>query len=257
MYVLDIGKQELAVVDLQTQQKIYHWSLINPVFHSTQLVAVRTNGVDVVILGDGTAYKDGKSYSNTGLQGWSLSATDDGSKVYATTVKYIDDSHPTMGVFSIDYSEVGSGTLHIWLENVNKPAWGGQGVPNFISVSGDGKYLYTATNSSYQCLRIDTESFMLSTPLVTATLDPRGLYVLSDGRVMCAAVDSSGVSSVTLFERSGGAIKSYPSIGKMTRRGLLVSSDDAVMVEIAATSWIYSLSEGVAYEPGDLVFTPV
>ena len=78
LFVLDTAVRSLRVVDLSTNA-VTAWPLANGVSADTTLLAIRPNGVEVVLVGDGSAYTAGRSLGTTGIQ-QSMTASSDGRK---------------------------------------------------------------------------------------------------------------------------------------------------------------------------------
>ncbi|QEL54334.1 BACON domain-containing protein [Chromobacterium paludis] len=252
LYVLDTVNRAMAVVDLTALKKTNSWNLINAVSDSTPLLAIRPNGVELVLLGDGTAYKAGKSFAATGIQGYTLTATDDGRSVYSIDTGM---SPASMAGYNVDYSEIASGSLLVSI----KPGhwdWGNSSNGKSISVSGDGASLYTASGSPYRCLKVDPVSLDYVGQLPGGDSYPIDVLVLTDGRVLCGANSGSLGETLWLHNKNGGLIKSYgvwsQNYANLSEHGLVALGDSIIMAAMTAR-WT-GTSAGYA---NALVFLPI
>ncbi|MEP6502980.1 MAG: hypothetical protein ABJD97_06610, partial [Betaproteobacteria bacterium] len=134
LYVLDTPTRLLKVVSLNTRSVLGSWHLTKAVSMYSTVLAIRPNGVEVVLVGDGTAYVNGRALTSniTGR----MSATDDGSHVYRI------DYYGFAG-WNVDYSEMAGGTLFESTVPFGANSAGGSNGED-IAVAGDGSALYVA-----------------------------------------------------------------------------------------------------------------
>lgn len=100
LYALDLTAQAISVFNLDTMtMEASSWPVLNTVQRTTSVLVTRTNGADLVALGDGTVYVKGRYVGTSGLSG-PLAATQGGRSLSSTTART-----------SIDYSAMSGGTF--------------------------------------------------------------------------------------------------------------------------------------------------
>lgn len=191
LYVLDTANKTMKVVDLDARTVVGNWALTNAVDVHTNVIAIRPNGVEVVLVGDGTAYTNGRSLGSTRISG-KLAATDDGRKVY------------TGPAWDVDYSEVGGGTLYASM-TPNLPSVSGDD----IAVASDGSMLYTATGYPYACQAYDAATMTLRGALPNGNPYPNNVEVTSANQVVCGLQAAYNPADFMVYSPSGALVGSY------------------------------------------------
>jgi hypothetical protein len=240
LYVLDTSAGKISIVNLMTMSVSTAWPLSAQVISATSVLAVRPNGQEVVLVGNGTAYSNGASLGSTALgevaRAASLAAPSDGSSVYTQDQGL---SPTTVGAYDLDYSTMSGGTLMLSQRasgvGVNGSAGGGD-----IAISPDGTRLYTATNLPYACSSVNPQNLMPVGSLPGNSSMPNNVEVTQDGRVIC------GVSNVFsepfdlfVYTAAGALISGYKSVsfnqqGNLTGQ-LVVTPDSFVVVSLTFT----------------------
>lgn len=180
LFVLDSALKSMHVIDLNVLSKIETWTLDKAVDTGTQILAVRSNGVDIVFVGDGTAYSNGKSLGSTAIFGL-MTAQADGKRVYIQN----SGISPASGrAYNVDYSEMSGGALLVSLQasarSLNDSSNGQD-----LAVSPDGNVLYVASGAPYQCSSATTDTLTLIGSLPGGEAYPNNVEVASDGRIIC------------------------------------------------------------------------
>lgn len=224
LYALDTASGTLKVVDLTTTA-VSSWKLDRGVGARTSVLAIRPNGVEVVLVGDGTAYAAGRSLGSA-IAG-TLTASSDGRKVFAQDTGY---SPASVGAFDVDYSEMSGGVLMV------KRTAGAGFINNSsngqdIAVSGDGTRLYTASGAPYRCLWVDPTNLSFVGSLPGGDAYPTNVEVTSDGRVICGI---SGLSSSSadfwVHSAAGALLGSFKLGGGGPKTGQLVVTPDGLVM---------------------------
>lgn len=229
LYALDTTSRTLKVVDLATRT-VSSWALDKRVNVRTSVLAIRPNGVEVVLVGDGTAYTAGRSLGNTGIFG-TLTASSDGRKVYMQDSGY---SPASVGAFDVDYSEMSGGVLM-----VKKTAGDGfiNGASNGqdIAVSGDGSRLYTASGAPYRCSWVDPSTLAFIGSLPGGDAYPNNVEVTSDGRVICC-ISAASMSGADFWIHSAAeAVLGGFTVAGGLKTGQLVVTPDGLVVATLTT----------------------
>lgn len=227
LYVLDTASRAMDVVDLTTMMKETTWSLDNAVDGFTSVLAIRPNGVEVVLVGDGTAYKNGRSLGPTGISG-SLSASSDGRSVFAQDKGL---SPASVYAFDVDYSEMSGGILMV---SRRASGWSINGSSNGrdIAASPDGTHLYTATGAPYRCSSIDPADLSLIGSLPGGDAYPNNIEVASDGRVICGISGWYAASDFWVHTAAGALVQGYKVAGyaKALKDGQMAVTPDGFIV---------------------------
>jgi len=233
LYALDLAStQAVAVVDLATLAKTTSWPVARAADPSTVLLAIRPNGVEIVLAGNGSAYlRNGHSLGTTPIFG-SMAASDDGRKVFTQNSGI---SPASVAAYDVDFTAMSGGLLL-----VTNPANGfsinGSSNGQDIAVRGDGGALYVASGAPYRCSQVNPVDLSLVGSLPGGSSYPNNVEVGSDGRVLCGA-DAGGFSDDFWLHSSGGALlRSYDvtSGNHSVRAGQLVVTPDG-LVAVALT----------------------
>lgn len=229
LYVADTTNRSLAVVDLDTQSKVDDWTLDEAADAGTSLLAIRPNGVEVVLVGHGRAYSAGRSLGSTGISG-SLTASDDGRKVY-TQDRGLSPASVT--AYDIDYSAISGGVLMV---TQRASGWSINGSSNGrdIAVRGDGGTLYTATGAPYVCTRVDPTDLSYVGSLPGGDAYPNNVEVASDGRVICGISGWYSIADFWVHSSAGAELAHYRVSGyaKALKDGQMVVTPDGMVVVV-------------------------
>jgi Viral BACON domain len=218
LYVLDTANLKTVAVNLKTGAKSHDWFISSGVDGNTSLVATRPNGVEVVLLGDGTAYtKLGRSLGGTRLFG-PLVATLDGTKVFTGG-----------GAFRLDYSAVSGGVL---MTNLVGVAGGGD---RDVAVSPDASRVYLAAGFPYKCSVADANSLTSIGSLPGGEAYPNNVEVTSDGRAICGIFGWYAAADFWVHSANGVLLQNHKVAGyakAMKDRQMVVSPDGFVVVAL-------------------------
>lgn len=229
LYALDTATRTLAVVDLATQARTATWPLDDAVNAFTGLQVVRPNGVDVVLVGDGTAYAGGRRVLGQGVgpTGTVIVATADGLRAFNVG----GTRH------ALDHSAMAGGTVFATLLGFVDVRSGGN--PQDIAVSRDGSRVYGAsgggTDSGYKCGVADgaTGSFIGSLPGGDAY--PNNVEVTSDGRPICGISGWYATYDFWVYTPAGALLQGYKVAGyarALKPAQLVVLPDGLVVVTL-------------------------
>lgn len=230
LYVLDTASQAMSVVDLATATKVDTWALNNAVTQFTSALAIRPNGVEVVLVGDGTAYTAGRSLGSTGIAG-SLTASADGRKAFAQNIGL---SPATVYAFDVDYSAISGGVLMVSARAtasfINNASNGRD-----IAVSSDGSQLYTASGAPYRCSSVDPTNLSFIGSLPGGDVYPNNVEVTRDGRPICGISGWYASSDFWVHAADGTLLQGYKIAGyakKMKTGQMVVTPDGFVVVAL-------------------------
>jgi hypothetical protein len=237
LYVLDKGSGPIVVIDLASASKIATWPLMLKPGESypQTLLAIRVNGKNIVLTGNGTAYIDGNRfaafpppYSSNG----SLTASSDGRRFF---VQDTGLSPASVSAFDVDYSAMANGVLTV---NFTAEASFINGASNGqdIAVNADGTALYAASGAPYRCSSVNPANLAFIASLPGGDAYPNNVEVTSDGRVICGINGLYSASDIWLHAPNGTLLKSFKFVGYahgLVPRQLVVTPDG--MVAIALT----------------------
>lgn len=229
LYVQDFAAKMLRVVDLSTMTSTTSWPLASTNSEAWSMLAVRPNGAEVVLLGDGTAYTAGRALSGPGVVAWAMSATDDGRKVYT-----IDNgiSPATQAVWTLDYSEISGGTLYATGKNAPFDT-GGQSNGAAVAVTPDGSAVYTASGAPYECVALNPVDVTFLKYLPGADAYPNNVQVTRDGRAICGIDGIYASSDFWVYSTAGAVTASYKVAGYargIKETQMVVTADGFVVV---------------------------
>jgi len=215
LYVYDTANRNIVVVDLASMTKASVWPLVNAVNHYSKLLAVRPNGVQLVVAADGVVY-NAENGAQAGMSSIAPTAvTSDGKRIYSEGAGY-----------DIDYSAMAGGTLF------SKAAGGSFGASD-VAVSGDGTRLYAASGAPYRCRRISPTDGREIGDLPGGDAYPNNVEVGSDGRVYCGIMGWYSSADVWVHGADGRLLSSFKFAGyarALTDDSLNISGDGLIMV---------------------------
>ncbi len=207
LYVLDTATRTLALVDLATQARTGSWPLDNAVTSFTGLQVVRPNGIDIVLVGDGTAYAGGRRVlgESTGPTGTVIAATADGLRAFNVG----GSRH------ALDYSAMAGGTMFATLMSFVDVRSGGN--PQDIAVSRDGSRVYGAsgggTDGGYKCGVADGVTGTFIGALPGGDAYPNNVEVTSDGRPICGISGWYATYDFWVYTPAGALLQGYKVAG--------------------------------------------
>lgn len=229
LYALDTAARSMAVVDLTSLTKTATWPLVNAVNTGSPLLAIRPNGVELVLLGDGTAYVDGRNLvgSQALFTGGPLVATADSRNVYTLGARY-----------GVDHSAMSGGTLFASLVNgLNSDSGGNE---TDVAVSPDGSRIYVASGGGvngpgrYLCASIDAGGAFVGA-LPGGDAYPNNVEVTVDGRALCGISGWYASSDFWVHSPAGALLQGYKVAGyarAMKDRQMVVTPDGLVVVAL-------------------------
>ncbi|HEY8099247.1 MAG TPA: hypothetical protein VIF82_00690 [Burkholderiaceae bacterium] len=223
LYVLDTPNKTMPVIDLTTLTKVATWTLVNAVDQSTDLIAVRPNGTEIVLLSDRTGYNQGNSLGATGVWADSFSATSNGQQIYNQGTAW-----------NIDYSAMSGGVL---LATMRGSLQGGA-YPSDVAVSEDGTGLYTSAiglGGGYRCYSIDPVNLSLIGTLPGGDAYPNNMEVTSDGRPICGISGLYSTYDFWVHSKAGAILNGYKVAGyakSMLTRQMVVTPDGMIVVAL-------------------------
>lgn len=235
LYVTDTINSKMVVVDLATRTKTGSWPIQDTANVSTGVTWLRSNGVDLLFLSDGTAYlaKSGLFLAYTGMGG-ALTAARDGSHLYGAVMKS-----------AIDYSAVNGGTLSI-IPATDNGTYGGDN-PQDVAVSPDGSFIYAAPGAPYYCLKNDASTMTYIGRMSEGTTYPTNVETSWDGRIACGSSHGMGAYNVWVYT-SDDVIQSRHDIqqpyASLKPRQMAFSSDSLFLVTLTEYPYIVFIPIG-------------
>lgn len=230
LYALDTATRTLQLVDLSSGTRIEGWALTYAVGASTSVLALRPNGVEVVLVGDGTAYAAGKSLGRTPIYG-TMTASADGLHVYTQDSGF---SPATVAAFDVDYSAISGGILMV-SERSGASFINGASNGADIAVSGSGAALYVASGAPYKCSSVQPSNLSFIGSLPGGNPYPNNVEVTSDGRAICGISGWYSESDFWVHSSAGALLKGYKVAGyarALLPRQMVVTPDGLVVVAL-------------------------
>lgn len=234
LYVGDTSNDTVAVIDLATASKTGSWPLTGRYVHSPlSLLAIRTNGQDIVLVGDGYAYVDGRNVATLPIPSSSgtlvFAASPDGRRVFAQNEGL---SPATVMAFDVDYSAMPGGALGItstatkW--NANSSANG-----HDLAANADGTALYVASANPSRCYALNPFNLALIANLPGGNSFPNNIEITSDGRVICGIFGAYTNADIWIHSPDGRLLNSFKFAGyakNLLSRQLVVTPDGMTAV---------------------------
>lgn len=249
LYALDKSAGKVSVIALSSLTVVNTWPIHASSGNNAHMLVIRPNGVDVVLLSDGTSYHgiDGGFLGNNAATG-SLTASADGLHLY-TQNEGITPS--IISRYDVDYTDVDGGKLIV---NYVAPTGSAGGNGQDIAVSADGSKLYVANKTpigadsgAYKCFGINPNDLSTTGPLPGGEASTNNVEVTVDGRVICASSNTTA-NAIWVHSATGALLKSYgiPSSAKgLLTRQLVASSDGMVIIAAANSAYLTFISIGL------------
>lgn len=232
LYAYDTANAAIVKVDLRSMAKVANWQLGRQAQQTSRLMAIRPNGVEIVIgthsfasLDRGVAYLGatgalvGQPYIRD-----LMTATSDATRVYSMREGI---SLERVQAHSMDFSDMGGGTM--FSVNLNQGELSA-GTPSGwdLAVNADGTRIYVASSYPHTCARINPSDLSLSGFLTGGLTLGNNVEIGSDGRLFCGAA-SDGPADVWMHDAQGALLGSFDLDGALLERSLVISSDGMMM----------------------------
>jgi hypothetical protein len=231
LYAYDTANRNIVVVDLRSMTKTASWPMAMSVDHDNALLAIRPNGVEVVLAADGNAYlaSNGQIVGHPGIYGFAMAASRDGKRVYSIDT---GTSPASAGAINVDYSAMAGGALSS--ARASGTAHGSIGSNGQdIAVSADGTRLYTAAGAPYRCSTLDTTDLTVVGMLPGGDAYPNNVEVASDGRVFCGIAGYYSEADVWVHSADGALLATFKFAGyakNLLPQSMNVSADSMIMI---------------------------
>lgn len=230
LYALDTATKSMVIIDLVTMSKKSTFILDNAVTPSTSILATKPNGVEVILVGDGTAYTQSKSLGRSSIGSSfyvdsKMVTTSDGQTVFNLGARYI-----------VDYSEMSSGTLFTKYDkslNTNS-----SGNLRDVAINKDGTRVYSASGggtygAGYKCGITDgiTGTFIGALPGGEAY--PNNVGVTVDGRAICGISGAYEQYDIWIHSPYGTFLKGYKFAGyarSLKDKQMAITPDGLVVI---------------------------
>lgn len=237
LYVLDKGGGPIVIIDLASASKIATWPLMLKPGESypQTLLAIRVNGKNVVLTGNGIAYVDANRFAalpQPFSSNWSLTASSDGRRVF---VQNTGLSPASVSAFDVDYSAMANGVLMV-KATAGTSFINGASNGQDIAVNSDGTALYTASGAPYRCSSVDPSSLGFIASLPGGSAYPNNVEVTKDGRVLCGIEGGYLDDGLWLHASSGVLLKSFnlQGHGYLYAHQLVVTPDGMMAVGLTS-----------------------
>jgi hypothetical protein len=236
LYAVDTGSKAIVVVDLATASKTDAWPLQGSTYSSLSLLAIRTNGKDIVLVGDGGAYADGRRIATLSPSGFGnvvYAASSDGRRLFSH-----DRGLSPSGVqaLDLDYSAMGGGTL-MAKATAGASFINGSSNGRGIAVNADATALYIASGAPYLCSSVNPVNLAFIASLPGGDAYPNNVKVTRDGRAICGISGLYSSADVWVHAPDGSLLKSFKFAGyarNLLERQLVVTPDGMTAVGLTS-----------------------
>lgn len=226
LFAVDASNRLLRVVDLDTLSVVASWSLKTAATLSTHVTVARTNGEDIVFVGNGDAIHEGIAVrSNVGSGSTQVVASPDGAHVATISNEY-STSAPSL--YGADWSAMGGGTLFAAYGTSGKTGSGGVDV----AFSPDGTRIYSASAMPGSCEQYDGSLAYLGV-IPGGDSYPNNVEVTSDGRMICGIQGWYSSADFWVHDANGVVTGTFKVAGYakgLLKTELVVTPDGFVVV---------------------------
>ncbi len=241
LYALD-GGGIVRVIDLATGTSTA-WTMPSAILDTANILVIRPNGEDVVLVGNGVAMARGTVVSTTGPQA-ALAGVDDGSVVFS-----LDGNSPsTIASWLTSWSSASNRFFAVQAvtnANLGGSAFHGEQ----IALSGDGWHLYVA-DAVGGCMQVDPVTLAFVTRFAhSGNGNTTGIATGAAGNVACgySYMQSPSDPVFGIFSATGAALADFepPTLYNGIAPGVLVASSDGLVTVAPALG------------TGELLFAPM
>jgi len=227
LYAVDTGFRRIAVVDLNTRQRVRFITAAQTTNAGFTLLATRISGVELVMGSDRTVYRasDGVQVDTGDGPMDRMTASLGGERVYTLTSQY---SPSGGGAYATDYTAVGGGRfLSSFLGGAEAGSFGAD-----IAVSLDGSTVYTVSGSPYRIQTFSGTDFSPIGELPEFDSYPNAVEVGSDGRIAGGINGIYSTYDIWLYSKTGSVQKRFKVVGYAAGliEGQLYFTGDALML---------------------------
>ena len=241
LYALD-GGGIVRVIDLATGASTA-WTMPSAILDTANILVIRPNGEDVVLVGNGVAMARGNVVSTTGPQA-AMAGVDEGSVVFSMDA----NSPSTISSWLTSWSSAGNqffAVRAVTNANLGGSAFHGEE----IALSGDGWHLYVA-DAVGGCMQVDPVTLAFVARFAhSGNGFTTGIATGASGNVACgySSLETASDPVLGIFSATGSPLADFewPTFDNGIASGLLVASSDGLVT--------------VAPVPGtgDLLFAPM
>jgi len=241
LYALDkdteseyLPSKTIVVVDLTSMSKTETWPLKTQIGGVSvgaprSLLAIRTNGKNIVLASDGDAYVDGKHTATlSSYAHWDFTASSDGRKVFAQN----NGLSPASGrAYDLDYGSMTNQTLRAKL---TAEMWGvSRTIGRDIAANADGTALYITAGWSCYSLNPGTLAFIAELSAPDIYFGTNNVEVTKDGRVLCGSSGRYSIADISVYAPNGTKLKTFKFADYtkgLLERQLVVTPDGTMAV---------------------------
>lgn len=217
LYALDkdteseyLPSKTIVVVDLTSMSKTETWPLKTQIGGVSvgaprSLLAIRTNGKNIVLASDGDAYVDGKHTATlSSYAHWDFTASSDGRKVFAQN----NGLSPASGrAYDLDYGSMTNQTLRAKL---TAEMWGvSRTIGRDIAANADGTALYITAGWSCYSLNPGTLAFIAELSAPDIYFGTNNVEVTKDGRVLCGSSGRYSIADISVYAPDRTTLKTF------------------------------------------------
>ncbi len=237
LYVIDLNNHKLTGFDLKARSISSQWALPASASTSTRLRVIRPNGVEIVVLSDGSSYlaSSGARLANLALAGGSFDVQGDGKRLVQQSE---GSSTVQLTTLSTDYAALGGGTL--FAAKLTPASHAGNGtLGQDLAVSPDGSKVYTASSTPQLCSALNPADLGSLYYLPTGDVAPNNVEVGSDGRVYCGVAGKTSPADVWVYSNTGSLIKQikFAASGQqLLPRQMVISGDGFILIGVTDAS---------------------
>jgi hypothetical protein len=225
LYVFDTTNRNIVLVDLASLAKRGSWPLATSVDKSTRMLAMRPNGVNIVVTSTNGSYLASTGASLGGPRlGGEIGASGDSRRLFVNS----------SSAYSVDYSEMLGGML-VFARYASLAPSTSQGSAGAVSANLDGTRVYTANGAPYRCTGYSGDNGSEIGFLPGGDAYPNNVKVASDGRIFCGIFGWYSSADVWVHRPDGSLQTSFKFAGyaqALLTRQMAVSGDALMMVAL-------------------------
>ncbi|WP_341678008.1 hypothetical protein [Niveibacterium sp. SC-1] len=248
LFVLDVTTKKLSVIDLDTQAVATTWTVNYVANASDTLIAMRPGNKEVVLLGRGDAYTDGRSLGTipaltSAYTPLSYSVSEDGRRLLATDSRI---SPATFYAIDLKYSDANGGSL-ISMQLGSRSNVAGSSNGTDVAVNADGSLAVTASGNPYACPLLDASTLEFLGYLPHGDAYPNNVEFTADEKIVCGISGLYASSDFWVHKRNvtgqiGYKVAGYARV--MIDRQMVVTPDGLIVAALTNDPYLAFVAIG-------------
>lgn|GEM_PF-6918598 len=248
LFVLDVPTNKMSVINLDTQAVAATWTVTYGSSAYDTLIAMRPGNQEVVLLGRGDAYSDGRSLGTipalaSAYIPLSYGVSQDGRRLLAINSGV---SPATIYAIGLKYSDANGGSL---ISTLLSSSWNVAGSSNGrdVAVNADGSLAASASGAPYACPLLDVPTLDFLGYLPHGDAYPNNVEFTADDKIVCGISGWYASEDFWVHKRNANTQVGYKVAGyarALKDRQMVVTPDGMVVAALTDDPYLAFVAIG-------------